>query len=90
MKRLLHILLYSCLKATELIDKRSVARLTWLETIRLHFHKSLCDACTSYEKQGRLMDEILHEHFHTHAAEEPSAHRQQQEALKERIINRLS
>ncbi len=32
------------------------------EKVQLTLHKSMCDACTAYEKQSRKMDEILRQH----------------------------
>ena len=87
MKKIMHIILYSCRKATELIDKRSVMGLSWIESIRLFMHKSLCDACTTYDKQSRLIDRLLHHHLHDHREE--NAPQLQNNELKERIIERL-
>jgi hypothetical protein len=87
MKKIMHIILYSCRKATELIDKRSVMGLSWMERTRLFMHKSLCDACTTYDKQSRLIDRFLHHHLHDH--QEENAPQLQNDELKERIIERL-
>lgn len=56
MKKIMHILFLSCLKASELIEKKFHFNLTLTEKIRLKFHKMLCDACTCYEKQSILID----------------------------------
>lgn len=87
MKKIVHIIIYSCRKATELIDKRSVMGLSWIEGIRLFLHKRLCDACTTYEKHSRLIDRFLHHHLHDH--QEEKAPKLQNNELKERIIERL-
>ena len=49
----------SCRKATLLIEKQSVARLSLKERVQLRLHKSMCDACTAYEKQSRKIDQLL-------------------------------
>lgn len=49
----------SCKKATELIEKKSFIKLNPREKIQLSLHKSLCDACTAYEKQSKKIDELL-------------------------------
>ena len=59
MKKLMHLLFLSCLKATELIEKRLHFKLIWRETIQLKVHKKLCDACKTYEKQSIFLDKSL-------------------------------
>lgn len=59
MKKLMHILFLSCLKATELIEKKLYFRLSFKEKLQLKMHKTMCDACTNYEKQSKFMDKAL-------------------------------
>ncbi len=77
----------SCKKATMLIEKKALFGLSWKENIQLRLHKSMCDACTTYEKQSKLLDKLLHKHIHgenfDHIPTSPN------EPLKERIINQL-
>ncbi|MCK9411515.1 MAG: hypothetical protein M0Q53_04385 [Prolixibacteraceae bacterium] len=56
MKKLMHILLLSCLKATELIEKRFYFKLSFKERLQLKLHKTMCDACTNYEKHSRIIE----------------------------------
>lgn len=49
----------SCKKASELIEKKSIIPLSTIETIQLHLHKRMCDACSTYEKQSLLIDEMI-------------------------------
>lgn len=65
MKKLMNILMLSCRKATELIEKKSLDGLSYKENVQLRMHKSMCDACTAYEKQSKLLDKFLHRHIHT-------------------------
>ena len=74
----------SCKKATELIEKKSVLPLSLKEKIQLYMHKSMCDACTSYEKQSKKIDELLHNH--THSEHGQAIHNNE---LKEKIISKL-
>lgn len=83
MKRIAHFFMLSCRKATELIEKKSVTRLSVKEKIGLGLHKSICDACTAYEKQSRKMDELMQHHTHTHTSATNT------EALKNKIIKGL-
>lgn len=59
MKQLMHILFLSCIKASELIEKKLYFRLSFKEKLQLKVHKAMCDACTNYEKQSIFMDKAL-------------------------------
>jgi len=59
MKKVMNILALSCAKATELIEKKLLFRLTLSERIRLKMHKAMCDACSMYEKQSIILDKAL-------------------------------
>jgi hypothetical protein len=59
MKKLMNILMLSCRKATELIEKKLYFKLTKVESVQLVLHKSMCDACTAYEKQSIVLDKVL-------------------------------
>ncbi len=52
----MHILFLSCLKATEMIEKRLHFRLSFKEKLQLKVHKLMCDACQRYEKQSVILD----------------------------------
>jgi len=56
MKKLMHILFLSCLKATELIEKKLHFKLSATEKLQLKVHKMMCSACTNYEKQDILIE----------------------------------
>jgi len=56
MKKLMHILFLSCLKATELIEKKLHFKLSGKEKLQLKVHKMMCSACTNYEKQNVLIE----------------------------------
>ncbi len=56
MKKIMHYLFLSCLKATELIEKKISFKLSFKEKIQLKLHKMMCDACTNYEKQNLLIE----------------------------------
>ena len=59
MKKLMHFLFLSCLKATELIEKKLHIKLSIKEKLRLKMHKSMCNACRRYDKQSKIMDNAL-------------------------------
>ena len=56
MKKSMHRLFLSCLKATELIEKKLHFSLSGKEKLQLKMHKMMCDACSSYEKQTIFLE----------------------------------
>ena len=52
----MHKLFLSCLRATELIEKKLHFKLTAKENLQLKAHKMMCDACSLYEKQSVLIE----------------------------------
>lgn len=86
MKRIMNILMLSCKKASELIDKRYGVRLSMREKIMLRMHTSMCDACTTYQKQSKILDNVLHKHIHQHDENIPVTHHKE---LQKQIISKL-
>lgn len=56
MKIILQILFLSCMKATELIEKKFHFKLSIKEKLQLKIHKMMCDVCTKYEKQSEFIE----------------------------------
>ncbi len=88
MKKIMQVLMLSCKKATELIEKRSLVRLSFREKVQLRLHKSMCDACTAYEKQSKKIDELLHGHIHDTGIDKMAI--LSNEPLKEKIISNIN
>jgi len=59
MGRLMNKLLLSCLRATELMEKKLHIKLSFTERLQLKAHKMICKACADYEKQTYLIDSVL-------------------------------
>ena len=57
------MLFLSCLKATELIEKKLIFKLSSKESVQLKVHKMMCDACTNYERQSILIDKAMASHI---------------------------
>jgi len=55
-KKIMHKLFLSCLKATELIEKKFHFKLSFKEKLQLKGHKMMCKACSNYEKQSKIID----------------------------------
>jgi len=65
-------LMISCQKATELIEKRTIAVLSWHELVRLRMHLMICEACKRYEKQSRLIDDMMKRRSEEKTSDDPS------------------
>lgn len=59
MKKLMHILFLSCMKATELLEKKLYFPLSIRKKMQLSMHKSMCKACTNYQKQNVLIEKAI-------------------------------
>ncbi len=59
MKKLMHILFLSCLKATELIEKKAVIKLSMREEMQLSIHKMMCEVCKCFETQSVFLEKNL-------------------------------
>jgi hypothetical protein len=78
----------SCRKATELIEKKLLIKLSFKENVQLQLHKSMCSACTAYEKQSKKMDELFHKNIQNIDTTQPEA--TINEGLKKKITDTLS
>ena len=82
----MHFLFLSCLKATELIEKKLHFKLSFKEKLQLKVHKMMCDACTNYEKHSLLIDKSL-ANLHPHEEKELNI---DVEEFKETILDELA
>lgn len=84
-QKIMHFLFLSCLKATELIEKKFHFKLSVTEKIQLELHKLMCDACKTYEKQSEIIEEGIkgHHHHHNHSV------KVDEEQLKKQIQAKL-
>ena len=63
MKRIMNLMVNSCKKTTELIDKKQIISLSAKEKLQLQVHKSMCNTCNAYEQQSKLMDIVIGKWF---------------------------
>lgn len=63
-KQIMNTLFLSCMKASELIEKKMHIRLSFTEIMQLKAHKMMCDACTMYEKQSIIIEKGIEWHMH--------------------------
>ena len=57
MKPIKNFLFFSCKKATEIIEKSKIERLSPLENSRLKIHLSMCKSCQEYSHASDHLDE---------------------------------
>ncbi|WP_114436531.1 hypothetical protein [Marinilabilia salmonicolor] len=83
MKKLMHILFLSCLKATELIEKKFHFHLSFRERMQLKMHTSMCKACSMYEKQSSTLEQAMSKIEHFNGEKEDLS------KLKESILKKM-
>lgn len=59
LKKILHVLILPCSKATFLIEKRMHSPLTFSEKTQLNAHLFLCKWCMVYEKKAQFLHVAL-------------------------------
>ncbi len=52
---------YNCRKATLLIEKQQLARLTVKETIELNLHLAGCSVCRIFQQQSVVINKMIRE-----------------------------
>ncbi len=72
---LLHTLLLSCDKVSELMDRRKAGVDSPTVRFQLWMHRGICAGCRAYEKQSAKLDELMERRHYTgsldgHAMEE--------------------
>jgi len=64
----------SCKKASYIIEKREVSKISLWEKLSLKFHLVICALCRKYESDSKILGKILkslHKHQHeTHLSNE--------------------
>lgn len=63
MKKIMNMMVNSCNKTTELIDKQQLVALSGKEKLQLQLHKSLCSTCNAYEQQSKIIEKIMGKWF---------------------------
>lgn len=89
-KKMMHILMLSCKKATELIEKQNYFGLNSVEKIQLRMHTSMCNACSNYQKQSQKIDTYLEKNIQSDfPPKSPARQDIDTSGLKEKIIENL-
>ena len=81
MKGMLKRLMLSCKQAGVLIEKEQEIGLGFWEKFRLKRHLLLCDLCTAYKEQSRMLSKLLRIN--------PSSRDERSAELKYKILNSI-
>lgn len=84
----MHLIMLSCRKASELIEKRLIFRLSMKEKIQLKMHTSVCEACSHYQKQSEKLDHLIKEHLQYESERSESKHKANED-LQNKIIKSI-
>lgn len=81
----------SCEKATELVEKKSIIGINFLELIQLRFHNFICKGCKIYENQSKIIDNYLKKNIGNNniISKDELINNISNEKLKEKILNNL-
>ncbi len=79
----------SCKKATELMEKQHIVRLTQVERVQLFMHTRMCDACSRYAKQSEFIDKAFGQDASLEAGNKHVSPKILSRAIKDKIINNL-
>jgi hypothetical protein len=59
LKKYSPLLMFSCKRTSELINKREISPLTLKEKLILFYHHSICEACQHYKIQSHKIDTVF-------------------------------
>jgi len=89
MKRLMNFLFLSCIKASELIEKKLDYKLNAKEKIQLFLHTKMCDVCNSYQKQSEQLDLTLRKHITSYQEDKKDPKPELTEDFKKSMVEKL-
>jgi len=76
---------YNCKKATFLIEKKMLSRITFREHIELRIHLLGCSVCRVYGKQSRIINDMVRQLFKSSLPGEIKLDESFKKELQERI-----
>lgn len=56
---------YNCKKATYLIEKQQIGRITSLEQVELRIHLAGCSICVTFMQQSAIINQMARKLFHS-------------------------
>lgn len=90
MKSLIQIMLLSCEKASNLIEKEIYTGLNAQEKMQLFLHTRMCDTCKNWQKQSRELDANLQQHISLFPTGTGLVDEMLSEDAKQKLIDDLS
>ena len=81
---------YNCRKATFLIEKKQIGKLTIREKVELKIHLAGCSVCCIYEKQSKTINRVVKDLFHAPRQSELSLDENFKRALQQKIEQKLN
>jgi len=83
-------IIYNCKKATFLIDKKLVGKISFREHIELHIHLIGCGVCKLYNKQSKKINEMVRQFFKSAMNQEIKLDDNFKQELQQRIEKELN
>ncbi len=83
------MLMLSCRKATELMEKELHFKLSFIEKIQLRMHTSMCHACSAYQKNNILLEKKIKNHVSSPNEEKQYKHVKLSEDFKKELVKNL-
>ena len=83
-------IIYNCKQATYLIEKKSVGKITFRESIELRIHLYGCGFCRLFSKQSKMINEMVKELFHGSMQANPKLDDNFKKELQEKIEEELN
>jgi len=83
-------ILYNCRKATYLIDKRLIGKITFRETVELQIHLAGCGICRIYMDQSQKINEMIRQLLKTGEKPNITLDDHFKETMQERIEDHLN
>ena len=81
---------YNCRKATYLIEKKLIDRISFGETLELKIHLAGCSVCRIFEKQSAVINRMVKELFLSKNQEEKVLSEQFKADLQEQIERKFN
>jgi hypothetical protein len=83
-------IIHNCKQATYLIEKKSVSKITFRESIELRIHLFGCGFCRLFSKQSKVINEMVKELFRSSMQSEPKLDETFKKELQEKIEEELN
>lgn len=79
----------NCEKATFLIEKQQVSKLSFIEILFLKIHLAACSVCRIYKRQSVIINQLAHKLFHTSAYPQSKLDDESKKEMQHRIDEKL-